>query len=74
MCIVVVDVQKEILLKLEGKVVDSVEMKDYCYGLDILIGQIDGVLKLVNEGKVKEVQVVVEEFKIICNIYYKKYC
>ncbi len=59
--------------KLEDKAPDSPEIQEYHKGLTLLVGQIDGALKLADEGKLPEARAAAKEFKQTRDTYHKKF-
>lgn len=59
--------------KLEDSAPDSPELQEYRRGLTLLVSQIDGALRLVDEGKLPEARAAAEEFKQTRNTYHKKF-
>lgn len=65
--------REEIPYSLDGKKVDSIEMKNYQQGYDLLINQIDLIAGLVDKGSISEAKDAVEKLKEIRNDWHMKY-
>lgn len=59
--------------QLDGLAPDSPERQEYRYGLDLMIGQIDGALRLVAEGKIPEAKAAAEDVRQTRNRWQQKF-
>ncbi|ECE7752260.1 cytochrome b562 [Salmonella enterica subsp. enterica serovar Ngili] len=60
-------------LSLYGKSVKKSDIEDYRHGYDVLIGQIENMMLLVNEGRITEAKAAAEQLKETRNIWHMKY-
>lgn len=67
------EAQQGIPSKLEGKSPDGPEMQDFRHGLTLLVGQVDGALALVEQGKLAEAKEAAQQFKQTRDTFHKKY-
>ncbi len=59
--------------KLQNEKMDSANMKDYRYGLSVLIGQIDNAAQLADAGQLQQAQQIARDFENTKKVYHRKY-